>query len=153
MWVNILLGVLSFTLPPLKKQNSVRNRAIMWRNFLARSRIISVVHLLDDVWLQPYSAYTLLNYRQHKANGHKSARGCSVDDLMWFWQQYASTTNNSISYKNQNQNPYIFIEDNAFENVVWKMAAILSQSQQVKVAGQRAASMLQWVSALSMSIF
>ena len=28
-----------------------------------------------------------------------------------------------------NQNLYIFIEENTFENIVWKMAAILSRSQ------------------------
>ena len=30
---------------------------------------------------------------------------------------------------NLNQNSYIFVEENALENVVWKMAAILSQPQ------------------------
>ena len=30
---------------------------------------------------------------------------------------------------NLNRNSYIFIQENAFENVVWKMAAILSRSQ------------------------
>ena len=30
------------------------------------------------------------------------------------------------------KNSYIFIQENAFENVVWKMAAILSQPQCVK---------------------
>ena len=30
---------------------------------------------------------------------------------------------------NFNQNPYIFIQENAFQNVVWKMAAILSRPQ------------------------
>ena len=33
-------------------------------------------------------------------------------------------------------NLYIFIEENAFENVVWKKAAILSRPQCVKVQGQ-----------------
>ena len=28
-----------------------------------------------------------------------------------------------------NQNPYIFIQENAIQNVVWKMAAILSRPQ------------------------
>ena len=32
---------------------------------------------------------------------------------------------------NLNQNSYIFIQENAFENVVWKMAAILSRPQSV----------------------
>ena len=32
---------------------------------------------------------------------------------------------------NFNPNSYIFIQENAFENVVWKMAAILSQPQRV----------------------
>ena len=33
-----------------------------------------------------------------------------------------------------NENIYIFIQENAFENVVWKKAAILSQPQCIKVA-------------------
>ena len=36
---------------------------------------------------------------------------------------------------NLNQNSYIFIRENAFENVIWKMAAILSRRQCVN--GQR----------------
>ena len=35
---------------------------------------------------------------------------------------------------NQNQNSFIFIQENEFGNVVWKMAAILSRSQYVKRA-------------------
>ena len=34
---------------------------------------------------------------------------------------------------NFNRNSNIFIQENAFENVVWKMAAILSRSQFVNV--------------------
>ena len=33
---------------------------------------------------------------------------------------------------NLNQNSYIFIQENAFENVVWKMLPILFQPQGVK---------------------
>ena len=39
------------------------------------------------------------------------------------------------------QNSYIFIQENAFQNVVWKMAAILSQPQSVNKTGLRP----QWV--------
>ena len=35
---------------------------------------------------------------------------------------------------NLNRNSYIFIQENVFENVVWKMATILSQPQRVKLA-------------------
>ena len=32
-----------------------------------------------------------------------------------------------------NRNSYIFIQENSFENVVWKMASILSRPQRVKL--------------------
>ena len=35
---------------------------------------------------------------------------------------------------NLNQNVYIFIQDNAIQNVVWKMAAILARPQRVKIS-------------------
>ena len=38
---------------------------------------------------------------------------------------------NSVKFK---WNPYIFIQENAIENVVWKMAAILSRPQCVNIA-------------------
>ena len=34
---------------------------------------------------------------------------------------------------NLNRNLYIFVQENAFENVVWEMAAILSRPQRVKL--------------------
>ena len=36
---------------------------------------------------------------------------------------------------NLSPNSYIFIQENAFENVVWKMSAILSRPQYVNIAG------------------
>ena len=39
---------------------------------------------------------------------------------------------------NLNRNLYIFIKENAFENVVWKMAAMLSRPQWVKWENQGA---------------
>ena len=46
----------------------------------------------------------------------------------------------SIRQWNLNQNWYIFIQENGFENVVWKMAAILSRPQCFKhwILGKRA---------------
>ena len=38
-----------------------------------------------------------------------------------------------ILHWNDNQDSYIFIQENAFENIVWKMAAILSRPQCVNV--------------------
>ena len=38
---------------------------------------------------------------------------------------------------NLKRNSYIFIEENAFENVVWKMASILSRPQCAKTVGRR----------------
>ena len=48
------------------------------------------------------------------------------------WNNVSSTLGNKLQW-NLNRNLYIFIQENAFENVVWKMAAILSRSQCVKV--------------------
>ena len=42
------------------------------------------------------------------------------------------TLGNKLKW-NLNQNSYIFIQENAFENVVWRMAAILSRPQCVKI--------------------
>ena len=42
------------------------------------------------------------------------------------------TLRNKLQW-NGNRNSYIFIQENPFENVVWKMAAILSRPQCVKI--------------------
>ena len=47
------------------------------------------------------------------------------------WGVVNWTLKNKLQW-NFNQSPYIFIQENAFENVVWKMAAILSLPQCVK---------------------
>ena len=47
------------------------------------------------------------------------------------WNIVSWTFGNKLQW-NLNQNSYIFIQENAFENVVWKMAAILSRLQCVK---------------------
>ena len=47
------------------------------------------------------------------------------------WNIVNSTLRNKLQW-NINRNWCIFIQENAFENVVWKMAAILSQPQCVK---------------------
>ena len=43
-----------------------------------------------------------------------------------------ATLRNKLQW-NINRNSYIFIQENAFENVVWKMAAIFSRPQWVKI--------------------
>ena len=47
------------------------------------------------------------------------------------WDTVNWTHGNKFQW-NLNQNSYIFIQENAFENVVWEMAAILSRPQCVK---------------------
>ena len=47
------------------------------------------------------------------------------------WNIVTRTPGNNLQW-NLNRNLYIFIQKNAFENVVWKMAAILSRPQWVK---------------------
>ena len=51
------------------------------------------------------------------------------------WTKCWDTVNRTLGNKlqwNLNRNLYIFIQENAFENVVWKMAAIMSRPQCVK---------------------
>ena len=47
------------------------------------------------------------------------------------WNIVNLTLGNKLQW-NTNRNLYIFIQENAFENVVWKMVAILSRPQCVK---------------------
>ena len=47
------------------------------------------------------------------------------------WNIVNWTPRNKLQW-NVNRNSYIFIQENPFENVVWKMAAILSRPQCVK---------------------
>ena len=48
------------------------------------------------------------------------------------WNIVNWTPRNKLQW-NFNRNSYIFIQENPFENVVWKMAAMLSRSQCVKM--------------------
>ena len=48
------------------------------------------------------------------------------------WNIVNSNLRNKLQW-NRKRNLYIFIQENAFENVVWKMAAILSRHQCVDV--------------------
>ena len=48
------------------------------------------------------------------------------------WNIVNLTLWNKLQF-NVNQNSYTFIQENAFENVVWKMATILSRPQCVKI--------------------
>ena len=48
------------------------------------------------------------------------------------WNMLDWTLRNKLQW-NPNRNPYISIKENAYENVVWKMAAILPQPQWVKL--------------------
>ena len=49
-------------------------------------------------------------------------------DLNQCWDSVNWTLGNKIQW-HINRNSYIFIQENAFENVVWKIAAILSRPQ------------------------
>ena len=50
------------------------------------------------------------------------------------WNIANWTLGNKLPW-NLNENSNIFIQENAFENVVWKMSAILSRAQCVKTCG------------------
>ena len=53
--------------------------------------------------------------------------------LNWRWNIVNWTLRNKLQW-NLNRNSYIFIQENAFENVVWKMVVILCQPQCVNRA-------------------
>ena len=56
-----------------------------------------------------------------------------------YLNQCCNIVNGAIGNKiqwNLNENLYIFVQENAFENVVWKMASILSRPQCVKSASR-----------------
>ena len=63
----------------------------------------------------------------------KMAKSAPSHYLNQCWNSVKSTLRNKLQW-NFNRNSYVFIKENAFENVVWKMAAILSRPQCVKVS-------------------
>ena len=63
-----------------------------------------------------------------------SDNGVSPDQcqaIIQCWNIFNWTLGNKLQW-NLNQNSYIFIQENALENVVWKMVAILPRPQCVK---------------------
>ena len=50
--------------------------------------------------------------------------------------EYCYLTHGKEFQWNLNRNVYIFIQENAFENVVWKMAAILSRPVNITAGGR-----------------
>ena len=60
-----------------------------------------------------------------RLDGAKPLSEPTMDIVNW-------TLGNKLNW-NLNRNVYVFIQENAFENVVWKMAAILSRPQCVKM--------------------
>ena len=63
-----------------------------------------------------------------------SDNGVSPDQcqaIIQCWNIFNWTLGNKLQW-NLNQNSYIFIQENALANVVWKMAAILPRPQCVK---------------------
>ena len=56
----------------------------------------------------------------------------SDNDYLKQWWNIVIWTRGKKFKGNLNRNLYIFIQENAFENVVWKMSAILSRPQCVK---------------------
>ena len=67
-----------------------------------------------------------------KANDAEHARRQSIICTNAAWNIVNWTLRNKLQW-NFNRNSYIFIQENPFENIVWKMAAILSRPQCVKV--------------------
>ena len=78
--------------------------------------------------LRPSDAYMhQLNY-QHWSRKWLVAWSAPSHYRNQWWNIINWNLKNKLQW-NFKQNSYIFIQDNAFENVVWKMVAILSQPQ------------------------
>ena len=70
-------------------------------------------------------------------NGLSPGRSVAWPVPSHYLNQCWNTVNWTLGNKQQwnlHQNSYLFIQENAFENVVWKMAAILSRPQCVKMS-------------------
>ena len=61
-------------------------------------------------------------------NGLSPGRRQAISRTMQCWDIVNWNLRNKLQW-NLKRNSYIFIQENAFENVVWKMAAILSRPQ------------------------
>ena len=71
-----------------------------------------------------------LNISPLSAAYMRQSNGSTLVQMManQYWNIVNWTIGNKLQW-NINLDLYIFIQDNAFENVVWKMAAILSEPQ------------------------
>ena len=70
--------------------------------------------------------WTHKNIERHTADTILSWPNPKTMDNSPWWNIVNWTIRNQLQW-NPNRNSYIFIEENAFENVVWKMVAILSR--------------------------
>ena len=81
--------------------------------------------------LRPGDAYMRQKTSQHCFRQWLVAWPAPSHYLNQYWDIVNWTLRNKLQW-NFNRNSYIFIQENAFQNVVWKMAAILSRPQCVK---------------------
>ena len=75
--------------------------------------------------LRPSDAYICVS----KVTIIGSNNGLSPSRYLNQWRSFVDWTLRNKLQGNFNQNSHIFIQENAFENVVWKMSVILSRSQ------------------------
>ena len=80
--------------------------------------------------LRPSDAYVRQESNHHWFRQRLVAWTAPSHYLNQCWNIVHWTLRNKLQW-NLNRNSYIFIHENAFENVVWKMAAILSRPQSV----------------------
>ena len=92
---------------------------------LKRSIVKQQVH-----FLRLFTAYASSNSAR-KSRERKKSDTMKKPNPCQCWNIVNWTLRNKLQW-NFNRNSYIFIQENAFENVVWKMAAILSRPQCVK---------------------
>ena len=105
----------------------------------AQTKIYKINYLLEAKWL----IYVLVN-SHHCFRWWPVAWSPSSNYVNQCWNIVNWTIRNQLQW-NINQNAYIFIHENALENVVWKMVAIFSRPQCVKKPGHVEYCISKWV--------
>ena len=144
--INVSIVIMIFTPVILTHWGRETNICITKLGIIVLDNVTSLApkHYLNQSWI-PVASFTKevnprLAKRPLKTNGHLANRGLTslVKEATANWFL------GNIFQWNLYQNTTIFIEENAFENVVSKMATILSQPQWCLVMHIRKSWMSYW---------
>ena len=93
------------------------------------SWFMAQLHVVD--LLRPSDSYMRLQSNHHCSRLKLAAWSAPSHDLNQYWNIVNSNIRNQPQW-NPKGDSYIFIQDNAFANDVWKMAAILSRPHELR---------------------